>query len=111
VTADFSNIDFSKVGTYDVVLTAADNQTKTVTLTIKEKVTDTTDTTTGSSAGKNINGSGITSKSSPTTGSTINKSSFPSTGEITSPLLTVIGAITLLTGGVYVLTLNHKKSK
>ncbi|EHE8188747.1 BspA family leucine-rich repeat surface protein, partial [Enterococcus faecalis] len=36
VKADFSNVDFSKVGTYDVILSSADGQTKTVTLTIKE---------------------------------------------------------------------------
>ncbi|OTN89323.1 hypothetical protein A5819_001815 [Enterococcus sp. 7E2_DIV0204] len=36
VTADLSAIDFSKAGTYEVVLTAADGQTKTVKLIIKE---------------------------------------------------------------------------
>lgn len=36
VTADFSKVDFSNVGTYDVVLTAADGQTKTVKLIVKE---------------------------------------------------------------------------
>ncbi|WP_176274515.1 LPXTG cell wall anchor domain-containing protein, partial [Enterococcus sp. 7D2_DIV0200] len=34
VTADLSAIDFSKAGTYEVILTAADGQTKTVKLTI-----------------------------------------------------------------------------
>ncbi|MGM0219522.1 hypothetical protein [Enterococcus sp. AZ126] len=36
VTADLSKIDFSKVGTYDVELTATDGQTKLVQLIIKE---------------------------------------------------------------------------
>ncbi|WP_162261553.1 bacterial Ig-like domain-containing protein, partial [Schleiferilactobacillus harbinensis] len=34
VTADLSNVDMQKAGTYDVILTAADGQTKTVKLTV-----------------------------------------------------------------------------
>jgi len=37
IIADLSSVDFSKVGTYDVVLNATDGQTKTVQLTIKDK--------------------------------------------------------------------------
>ena len=37
VTADLSTVDMSKAGTYDVVLTAADSQTKTVKLTVLRK--------------------------------------------------------------------------
>ncbi|MGN8091558.1 LPXTG cell wall anchor domain-containing protein, partial [Lactococcus lactis] len=36
VTADFSKVDFTKVGTYDVVLNTTDGQSKTVKLAIKE---------------------------------------------------------------------------
>ncbi|WP_058212339.1 bacterial Ig-like domain-containing protein, partial [Lactococcus lactis] len=36
VTADFSQVDFSKAGIYDVVLNTTDGQSKTVKLTIKE---------------------------------------------------------------------------
>ncbi|PFS24325.1 hypothetical protein COK47_31765, partial [Bacillus cereus] len=36
VTADLTKVDFTKVGTYDVVLTTTDGQSKTVKLTIKE---------------------------------------------------------------------------
>ncbi|WP_201011838.1 bacterial Ig-like domain-containing protein, partial [Lactococcus lactis] len=36
VTADFSKVDFTKAGTYDVVLNTADGQSKTVKLTIKD---------------------------------------------------------------------------
>lgn len=37
VTADLSSIDFSKTGSYDIILTASDGQTKTVKLIIEEK--------------------------------------------------------------------------
>nr|WP_242690675.1 hypothetical protein [Enterococcus faecalis] len=36
VTADFSKVDFSKAGTYEVTLQTTDGQTKTVKLVIKE---------------------------------------------------------------------------
>lgn len=36
VKTDFSGVNFAKAGTYDVVLTSADGQTKTVKLTVKE---------------------------------------------------------------------------
>ncbi|PGE36542.1 hypothetical protein, partial [Bacillus cereus] len=36
VMADFSKVDFKKIGTYDVVLNTIDGQSKTVKLTITE---------------------------------------------------------------------------
>ncbi|WP_242690674.1 MucBP domain-containing protein [Enterococcus faecalis] len=40
VTADFSKVDFSKAGTYEVTLQTTDGQTKTVKLVIKENKLD-----------------------------------------------------------------------
>lgn len=110
VTADLSKVDFSKVGTYEVVLTATDGQTKAVTLTVKEKTTNPKDPTDGSSTGT-TNGTSSTSVASKTgTTSTTTSKSLPNTGETNPSLLTIIGVMSLLVSGVYVLTLKRKRS-
>ncbi|MGM0117393.1 MucBP domain-containing protein [Enterococcus sp. AZ189] len=59
----------------------------------------------------NSSDSGNTPVASKTGTNTYSTGKFlPSTGETTSPLLTIIGAMTLLASGAYVLTLKRKRS-
>lgn len=93
---------------------------KTITLTIKTKGTeDTTSSTKASSS--SATGITNTTNSSETYTKPVGKTTpissasttagLPQTGETNSPLLTVLGSMTLLAGGAYVLTLKRKKSK
>jgi len=92
---------------------------KLITLTVKAKVTTdtTTSTTLSSSSDTGItntsNSSGTYTKPTGITtpiSSASTTAKLPQTGETNSPLLTVIGSMTLLVGGTYLLTLKRKKS-
>jgi len=92
---------------------------KTITLTVKANgTTDTTTSTTSSSSSSTgitstTNSSGTYTKPAGKTtpiSSASTTAGLPQTGETNSPLLTVIGSMTLLAGGAYLLTLKRKKS-
>ena len=106
VTPDFSAVDFAKAGTYDVVLTAADGQTKTVKLTIKDKdasdpVGNNSGTTTGGNSGTGTTPGNIARTNTAAT-SNANRT-FPKTGEQSSNALYVMGtALLALAGGLFI---------
>ena len=85
VTADFSKVDFSKAGTYEVTLQTTDGQTKTVKLVIKEK---------NKAINQNIDKNNHLSRQSKQANNF--KANLPSTGEQKSNLFYVIGTILIL---------------
>ncbi|WP_349651656.1 LPXTG cell wall anchor domain-containing protein [Lactococcus lactis] len=88
VMADFSKVDFKKIGTYDVVLNTIDGQSKTVKLTIKNNKHTGIDHNnnkdkSNTSPGKNL----LTNNS---------KATLPSTGEQKTNLFYVVGTMLIL---------------
>jgi len=117
-----SDSTLAKAGSYKIKYYVEDKdgkiiEEKTITLTVKDKATsDTTSSTTSidsTGTSNNTNTSGTYTK--PVGKTTPIKSAsttagLPQTGETNSPMLTVVGTMTLLASGAYVLNLKRKKS-
>lgn len=98
VTVDLSKADLTKAGTYDVVLSTSDGQSKTVKLTVKDKVTADKEETTpstgdkGSTSGTStsvVNSSNNTIKTP--SGGSYSSTSLPKTGDESSAASIVVG--------------------
>ncbi|WP_152994425.1 LPXTG cell wall anchor domain-containing protein, partial [Lactococcus lactis] len=88
VTADLTKVDFTKVGTYDVVLTTTDGQSKTVKLTIKNNKASVIDHNNNKDKSNPSSGKNILSNNS--------KASLPSTGEQKTNLFYGLGAMLIV---------------
>jgi len=88
VMADFSKVDFKKIGTYDVVLNTIDGQSKTVKITIKNN------------KHTGIDHNNNKDKSNPSPGKNLltnnSKATLPSTGEQKTNLFYVVGTMLIL---------------
>ncbi|PFG78757.1 hypothetical protein BW152_12275, partial [Lactococcus lactis] len=88
VTADFTKVDFTKAGTYDVVLNTTDGQSKIVELTIKNNKSTVIDHNNNKDKSNPSSGKNILSDNS--------KVSLPSTGEQKTDLFYGLGAMLIV---------------